>query len=79
MSVESKPPHLGAPEEHHDGEFGHGMTRSSHYVNSPQGARHDADIARLESGHRANLDLGKTTEPDQDSHDPGQPNYDCNK
>lgn len=52
-----------------------GSRRSDHYVDSPQGKKHDADMTRLESGHKANLDLGHTTQPDQDSHDPHQPNF----
>lgn len=50
-------------------------TRSSHYVETEQGRKHDADISKLETGHKRNMDLGKNTVPDQDSHNPDQSNY----
>ena len=49
--------------------------RQSHYAKTPQGAKHDADIARLNSAHKKHLDLGANTKPDQDSYDPNQANY----
>lgn len=55
--------------------FKPGSIRQSHYVKHPQGNMHDADIKRLEAGHRANLDLGSTTEPNVQSHNPDQDNY----
>lgn len=58
--------------------FKPGSIRNSHYTPTPQGRAHDADIKRLESGHRANMDLGKTTEPAHQSHDPNQDNYETN-
>ena len=55
--------------------FEPGSVRMSHYVKHPQGAKHDADIARLEGAHKANMDLGETTEPNVQSHNPNQDNY----
>jgi hypothetical protein len=52
--------------------------RQSHYAKTPQGAKHDADIVRLEAGHKKHLDLGPNTKPDQDSHNPNQENYEGN-
>lgn len=58
--------------------FKPGSIRSSHYVKHSQGNVHDADIKRLEGAHKANMDLGKTTEPMHQSHDPNQDNYEEN-
>jgi hypothetical protein len=55
--------------------FNAGSTRSSHYVKTSLGSRHDSDIARLEKGHKAHMDLGKNTAPGIDSHMPNQDNY----
>jgi hypothetical protein len=55
--------------------FPNGSIRSSHYVKTPQGSKHDADIVKLERAHKAHHDLGMNTEPDQHSHNPNQENY----
>ena len=49
--------------------------RSSHYVKHSLGSKHDGDIKRLESAHKSNMDLGMNTEPDVQSHNPNQSNY----
>ncbi len=58
--------------------FKPGETRSSHYTPTPQGRIHDADIRRLEGAHKQHMDLGKNTEPEHQSHDPNQDNYETN-
>lgn len=55
--------------------FKPGDTRQSHYVKTAHGAKHDADIKRLESCHKANMDMGATSEPEHQSHNPNQDNY----
>jgi hypothetical protein len=55
--------------------FKPGSIRNSHYTQTPHGRIHDADIKRLEGGHKQHMDLGKTTEPDVQSHNPDQDNY----
>jgi len=55
--------------------FPSGSIRSSHYIKHSQGSKHDSDIARLESAHKSNMDMGATSEPDQQSHAPNQDNY----
>jgi hypothetical protein len=49
--------------------------RSSHYVKHAQGSKHDGDIKRLEGAHKHHMDLGMNTEPDVQSHNPNQSNY----
>jgi len=52
--------------------------RSSHYVKHSQGSKHDSDIKRLEAGHKQHMDLGMNTEPEHQSHNPNQSNYEHN-
>jgi hypothetical protein len=58
--------------------FPNGSIRSSHYVKHPQGSKHDSDIKRLEGAHKQHLDLGMNTEPEHQSHNPNQDNYEHN-
>jgi hypothetical protein len=55
--------------------FPESSVRSSHYVETPQGKKHDADMGMLEKAHKAHHDLGMNTAPDQHSHNPDQENY----
>ena len=57
------------------GKFPESSVRSSHYVDTPQGRKHDAGMAMLEKAHKAHHDLGMNTKPDQMSHNPDQENY----
>lgn len=55
--------------------FPSGSIRMSHYVKHPQGAKHDADIKRLEGAHKQHMDMGPNSEPEHQSHNPNQDNY----
>jgi hypothetical protein len=57
------------------GKFPESSVRSSHYVDHAQGRKHDAGIANLERAHKRHHDLGMNTEPDQQSHNPDQENF----